>query len=133
MSCLAGVWWSFGDDDGGGEFAEHLLGGDLLVHDQHARVGAGDGLPVAAKGGHFAGLAGLGQIGVGVDEVVCPGVLGEGNGLPGSAVAAGGMVGDQLSEVLQQVEAPGIAVRTPSTRRAVRPGLRRSSRPSSRR
>ena len=27
-------------DAAGVEFAEHWLGGDLLVHDQHARVGA---------------------------------------------------------------------------------------------
>jgi len=36
----------------------------------------GDGLPVVAEDDHFAVLGGLGQVGVGVDEVVGAGVLG---------------------------------------------------------
>jgi hypothetical protein len=46
-------------------------------HHQHARVGAADGLPVVAEGDDLVGLGGLGDVGVGVDEVVGAAVLGE--------------------------------------------------------
>ena len=37
-------------------FGEHGLGGDLLVGDQHVRVGAAGGLPVVAEGDDLAVL-----------------------------------------------------------------------------
>ncbi|MGH3948304.1 MAG: AAA family ATPase [Pseudonocardiaceae bacterium] len=37
-------------DAAGVQFGQDLLGGDLLVHDKHVRVGAGDVLPVVAGG-----------------------------------------------------------------------------------
>ena len=59
------------------EFAEDGLGGDLLVHDEHLRVGSGYGFPVVAERDDFPVLGGLGDAGVGVEEVVRAGVLGE--------------------------------------------------------
>jgi hypothetical protein len=53
------------------------MGGDLLVHDQHGRVLPAGGAPVVAEREDFAGLGGLGDVGVGVDQVVRAGVLGE--------------------------------------------------------
>ena len=41
------------------------------------RVGSGHGFPVVAERDHLAGLGGLGEVGVGVDQVVGAGVLGE--------------------------------------------------------
>jgi len=59
------------------EFAQHVVGGDLLVHDQHGRVLSAGGLPVVAERDDLAGLGGLGDVGVGVDQVVGAGVLRE--------------------------------------------------------
>ena len=64
-------------DAAGVELAEDGLGGDLLVHDQHLRVGAGDSLPVVAERDGLPVLGGLGDVGVGVDQVAGAGVLGE--------------------------------------------------------
>ncbi len=74
------------------EFAEHGVGGDLLVHDQHAGVVAGGGFPVVAERDHLAGLAGFGKVGVGVDEVVGAGVLGEEGQHGAGALGSGGHV-----------------------------------------
>jgi len=59
------------------EFGEDSLGGDLLVHDQPGRPAAGEGPPVLGEDEHLVRLGGLGQVGVGVDEGVGGGVLGE--------------------------------------------------------
>jgi hypothetical protein len=50
------------------ELGEDGLGGELGVEDQQGRVVAGDGLPVVGEGDDFPVLAGLGQVGVGVDQ-----------------------------------------------------------------
>jgi len=62
-------------DAAGVELAEDGLSGDLLVHDQHLRVVPGDGLPVVAERDGLPVLGGLGDVGVGVDQVVGAGVL----------------------------------------------------------
>jgi hypothetical protein len=41
------------------ELAEHGVGGDLLVHDQHGRIVAGDGFPVVAERDDLAGTGGI--------------------------------------------------------------------------
>ena len=68
------------------------MGGDLLVHDQHGRVGAGDVLPVVGERDDFAVLGGLGDVGVGVDQVVGAAVLGEEGQHGAGALGAGGHV-----------------------------------------
>ena len=59
------------------QFGQLLLGGDLGVEDQQPRVAARNLLPVVGEGEHLVGLAGLGQVGVGVEQGVAVGVLGE--------------------------------------------------------
>jgi hypothetical protein len=59
------------------ELAEDGLGGDFLVHDEHLRVGSRYGFPVVAEGDDLAVLGCLGEVGVGVDQVVRAGVLRE--------------------------------------------------------
>ena len=49
----------------------------FLVHDEHLRVGSGDLLPVVAERDDLAVLGCLGEVGVGVDQVVRAGVLRE--------------------------------------------------------
>ena len=60
-----------------GQGGELVLGGDLGVHDEQVRVVAGDGVPVVGEGHHFSCLGGLGEVGVGVEQGVAVGVLGE--------------------------------------------------------
>src|SRR6266704_613273 len=90
------------------EFAEDLVGGDFLVHDEHVRVGAGDVFPVVAERDGFPVLGGFGDVGVGVDEVVGAGVLGEEGEHGAGALGAGGYVvafqGGVLSPVHDGVE-----------------------------
>src|SRR5262249_8340248 len=74
------------------EFAEDFVGGDLLVHDRHAPVGAAGLFPVVAEGDGLLVLGGFGQVGVGVDEVVGAGVLGEEGEHGAGALGAGGHV-----------------------------------------
>jgi hypothetical protein len=74
------------------EFAEHGMGGDLLIHDQHAEIVAGQGFPVVAERDHLARLAGFGNVGVGVDQVVGAGVLGEEGKHGAGSLGAGGHV-----------------------------------------
>jgi hypothetical protein len=74
------------------EFAEHRLGGDFLIHDQHAGVVPADLFPVVAERDHLTRLGGLGEVGVGVDEVVGAGVLGEEGQHGTGALRAGGHV-----------------------------------------
>ena len=59
------------------EFGEHGLGGELGVEDQQRRVAPGGGVPVVGEGDDLPVLAGLGQVGVGVEQGVAAGVLGE--------------------------------------------------------
>jgi hypothetical protein len=59
------------------ELGEDGLGGELGVEDQQRRVMPGHLVPVVGEGEHFPVLAGLGQVGVGVDQGVGAGVLGE--------------------------------------------------------
>ena len=79
-------------DPAGVEFGEHGLGGDLLVHDQQVRVVAADWFPVVAESDDLAVLGGLGQVGVGVDQVVGAAVLGEEGQHGAGALRAGGHV-----------------------------------------
>jgi hypothetical protein len=44
------------------EFTQHLLGSDLLIHDQHAWVVATDLFPVVAEGEDLPGLGGFGDV-----------------------------------------------------------------------
>ncbi len=64
----------------------------ILVHDQHLRVFAADLLPVVAEGDDLAGLGGLGDVGVAVDEVVSAGILGEEGQHRAGALGPGGHV-----------------------------------------
>ena len=64
-------------DAPGVELGQLGVGGDLLVHDQHGRVVPRDALPVVAEGDRLLGLGGLGQVRVGVHQVVGARVLGE--------------------------------------------------------
>ena len=59
------------------ELGEDGLGGELGVEDQQRRVVPGHLVPVVGEGDDFPVLAGLGQVGVGVDQGVGPGVFGE--------------------------------------------------------
>src|SRR5204863_8501049 len=72
--------------------AEDGLGGDVLVEHEQVRVGAGGVFPVVAEGDDVPALGGLGQVGVGVDEVVGAGVLGEEGGHGRGPLGAGGHV-----------------------------------------
>src|SRR5262249_47656140 len=76
----------------GVQVAQHGVGGGLLVHDEHVRVGAGGLFPVVAERENFPGLGGVGDIGVGVDEVVSAGVLCEEGDHGAGALGAGGHV-----------------------------------------
>ena len=71
------------------EFGEHGLGGELGVEDQQRRVGSGDLVPVVGERDDLPVLAGLGHVGVGVDQGVGAGVFGEeGQHRPGALGAA---------------------------------------------
>jgi len=74
------------------EFAEHGVGGDLLVHDEYVRVGAGGGFPVLAEGNRFTALGGFGHLGVAVDQVVGVAVSGEEGEYGAGPLGAGGHV-----------------------------------------
>ena len=52
------------------ELGQHGLGGELRIEDQQRRVGPGDGLPVVGERDDFPVLAGLGQVGVGIQQRV---------------------------------------------------------------
>ena len=80
-------------DAAGVQLAQHGLGGDLGVEDQQVRVVPGGGFPVVAERDHFSVLGGFGEVGVGVDEVVGAGVLGEeGQHRPGALGPGGDVV-----------------------------------------
>jgi len=56
---------------------QHGLGGELGVEDQPRRVRPGDRLPVVGERDDFPVLAGLGQVGAGIQQRVRGGVFGE--------------------------------------------------------
>jgi hypothetical protein len=64
-------------DAAGVQFGELGLGGDFGVEDEQPGVASGDGAPVVGEGEYLVGLGGLGQVGVGVEQGVGVGVLGE--------------------------------------------------------
>jgi len=59
------------------EFGQDGLGGELGIEDQQCRVAAGYLLPVVGERGDLGVLAGLRQVGVGIQQGVGAGVFGE--------------------------------------------------------
>src|SRR5207247_8073019 len=79
-------------DAAAGELVEDLVGGQLGVEDQQARITAGGVLPVVSEGDDLAGLSGLGDVGVGVDHLAAGVVLGEERQDRAGALGAAGHV-----------------------------------------
>jgi hypothetical protein len=75
----AGVAGAQGDEPDAAvvELGQDGLGGELGVEDQQRRIMPGHLVPVVGKRGNFPVLAGLGQVGVGVEQGVGAGVFGE--------------------------------------------------------
>lgn len=63
-------------DAAGVEFAGCLVGRDFLVHDHHARALPGQGSPMTTANHGFTGTGGLGDVRVGVRDIVGVAVLG---------------------------------------------------------
>ena len=79
-------------DAAAGQLAEDLVGSQLGVEDQQARVAAGGVVPVISEGDDLGGLLGLGDVGVGVHHVRGGVILGEEGQHGAGALGASGDV-----------------------------------------